>query len=112
MSNAASEKLLEVAQRIRELREIENISEADMASKTEVSLEQYLAYEAGKLDFPFSFIHKCSLVFGVGMTDLLEGQSAHLSSYTVTRKGEGHDTAKEPRAAVPQQDRRAVLCAV
>ena len=95
MSNVASEKLQEVARRIRDLREIENISEAEMAVKTEVSLEQYLAYEAGKLDFPFTFIHKCSLVFGVGMTDLLEGQSAHLSSYTVTRKGEGHDTAKE-----------------
>ena len=95
MSTVDSEKLLEVAQRIREMRVIENITEAEMAAKTEVSLEQYLAYEAGQLDFPFTFIHKCAQVFGVGMTDLLEGQSAHLSSYTVTRKGEGHATAKE-----------------
>ena len=95
MTTVNSEKLLEVAVRIREMREIQNISEADMAQRTEVTLEQYLAYEAGQLDFPFTFIHKCSLVLGVGMTDLLEGQSAHLSSYTVTRKGEGHNTAKE-----------------
>ena len=27
--------------------------------------------------------------------DLLEGQSAHLSSYTVTRRGRGQQTAKE-----------------
>ncbi|MGN0635404.1 MAG: AMP-binding protein [Acutalibacteraceae bacterium] len=95
MTTVNSEKLLEVAVRIREMREIKNISEAEMAERTEVTLEQYLAYEAGQLDFPFTFIHKCSLVLGVGMTDLLEGQSAHLSSYTVTRKGEGHNTAKE-----------------
>ena len=95
MTTVNSEKLLEVAVRIREMREIKNITEAEMAERTEVTLEQYLAYEAGQLDFPFTFIHKCSLVLGVGMTDLLEGQSAHLSSYTVTRKGEGHNTAKE-----------------
>ena len=95
MSTVNAEKLSEVAQRIREMRIIENITEADMAAKTEVTLEQYLQYEAGMLDFPFTFLHKCAQVFGVGMTDLLEGQSAHLSSYTVTRKGEGHATAKE-----------------
>ena len=95
MSTVDAGKLLEVAQRIREMRIIENITEADMAAKTEVTLEQYLQYEAGMLDFPFTFLHKCALAFGVDMTDLLEGQSAHLSSYTVTRKGEGHATAKE-----------------
>ena len=60
-----------------------------------MSLEDYKAYENGELDFPFTFIHKCSLAFGIGITDLLEGQSAHLSSYTVTRKGQGQETAKE-----------------
>ena len=53
-------------------------------------------YEQGQLDFPFTFLHKCALAFGISITDLLEGQSAHLSSYTVTRKGMGMETAKEP----------------
>ncbi len=88
-------KLLEVAERIREMREIFGFTVEEMAEKTEVSLEQYKQYENGELDFPFTFIHKCSLAFGIGMTDLLEGHSAHLSSYTVTRKGEGQETAKE-----------------
>ena len=95
MALAASEKLLEIAQRIREMREIESISEQEMARKTEVSLEDYRQYEAGALDFPFTFIHKCAQVFGIGITDLLEGASAHLTSYTVTRKGEGQNTAEE-----------------
>ncbi len=88
-------KLLEVAARIREMREITGLSAEEMAEKTEVSVEEYLRYERGENDFPFSFIHKCSLAFGIGMSDLLEGSSAKLSSYTVTRKGQGQETAKE-----------------
>ena len=95
MSTAQAEKLYEVALRIKEMREIAGISETEMAEKTEVSLEEYKAYEAGKLDFPFTFIHKCALAFGIDMTDLLEGKGANLSSYTVTRKGQGKQTAKE-----------------
>ena len=95
MAAVSNDKLLEVALRIREMREIAGISTEEMAEKTEVSVEEYKDYEAGKLDFPFSFIHKCALSFGLGITDLLEGHSAHLSSYTVTRKGQGQQTAKE-----------------
>ena len=95
MATIGVEKLKEVAARIRDMREISGFSVEEMAKKTEVSPEEYSGYEAGERDFPFTFIHKCSLAFGIGITDLLEGQSAHLSSYTVTRKGQGQETAKE-----------------
>ena len=95
MTTVSTEKLKEVAERIREMRVICGSSEEEMARKTEVGLDEYRLYEDGAKDFPFTFIHKCSLAFGIGITDLLEGQSAHLSSYTVTRKGQGQQTAKE-----------------
>ncbi len=95
MATFETNKLMEIAVRIREMREIFGFTIKEMAEKTEVSVEQYIQYENGQLDFPFTFIHKCSLAFGIGITDLLEGHSAHLSSYTVTRKGEGQETAKE-----------------
>ena len=95
MSTLSSNKLQEVALRIREMREIFDFDEVTMAEKTEVSVAEYRQYESGELDFPFTFIHKCALAFGIGMTDLLEGSSAHLSSYTVTRRGQGQQTAKE-----------------
>ena len=95
MATVDAEKLLEVASRIREMREITGFTEAEMAEKAEVSVEEYRAYEAGQKDFPFTFIHKCALAFNIGITDLLEGRSANLSSYTVTRKGHGQETAKE-----------------
>ena len=94
MNNAAN-PLQEIALRIREMRGIMGFTSAEMAEKTEIPVEQYLAFESGEIDLPFSFIHKCALAFGIEITDLLEGQSAHLSNYTITRKGKGVTTARE-----------------
>ena len=94
-TETAKGQLLEIAERIRDMREIMGFSEAEMAEKTEVSLALYKAYETGEVDLPFTFIHKCALAFGVDITDLLEGHSSTLTSYTVTRKGMGQQTAKE-----------------
>lgn len=95
MQELEQERLLAVAKRIKEMREISDLSIESMAEKTEVTPEEYLEYEEGKKDFPFSFIHKCALAFDLSITALLEGRSPHLSSYTVTRKGKGEQTAKE-----------------
>ena len=95
-TSRVANQLAEVAFRIREMRHICGFTEAEMAQNTDTTVEQYHAYEAGLADLPFTFIHKCALAFGLGITDLLEGHSgAHLMSYTVTRKGEGQRTAKE-----------------
>ncbi len=94
-TNTAKEQLMEIAARIKELREIMGWSIAEMAEKTEVSEEKYIAFETANADIPFSFIHKCALAFDVEMTELLEGRTAKLSTYTVTRKGKGQKTAKE-----------------
>ena len=88
-------QLMEVAFRIKEMREVCGFSVEEMAEKTDITAEQYLEYEKGTADFPFSFIHKCAKAFGIGKTDLLEGKSSNLSSYTVTRKGQGKITSKE-----------------
>ena len=78
------------------MREIMGWSTKEMADKTEVSEAEYITYEAGEADLPFTFIHKCALAFDIDLTDLLEGNNAaRLSSYTVTRKGMGQKTAKE-----------------
>lgn len=90
-----SDQLRDVASRIKGMREIMSLSESEMAEKTEVSLADYKNYESGSVDLPFSFIHKCALVFSIDITDLLEGESTTLTSYTVTRKGQGVQTAKE-----------------
>ena len=93
--NKMNNELKEVAFRIKEMREIAGYTPEEMAEKVDISAEQYISYEQGTADFPFSFIHKCAKVFNIGKTDLLEGRSSNLSSYTVTRKNQGKITSKE-----------------
>ena len=82
-------KILEMANRIRDLRELLNISVAEMAANTGISEEEYLACEAGQRDLNFTFIYRCANAFRVNVTDIIEGVSPTLKSYTVTRQGAG-----------------------
>ena len=60
-TETAKNQLLEIAERIRDMREIMGFSESEMAEKTEVSLALYKDYESGEVDLPFTFIQKCAL---------------------------------------------------
>ncbi|MBO4323350.1 MAG: cupin domain-containing protein, partial [Clostridia bacterium] len=83
------DKIKEMAGRIKTLREIEDITIAEMAKKTDVSVEEYTACEEGKSDLSFAFIYRCAIAFNVDVTDIIEGSSPRLASFTVTRKGKG-----------------------
>jgi len=91
----ATTKIMDVALRIWELREVSGYTREEMAQKLGLSLETYDKYESGNEDLPFSFIHNCAVLFGVELTDLLEGWSAHLTTYTVMRRGKGRVTSRE-----------------
>ena len=82
-------KIREVAGRIRELREISGLTIEEMAKHTGISTDEYIACEAGSRNLSIAFLYRCVLIFGVDMSDLLEGRSAKLRSYALTRKGEG-----------------------
>ena len=88
-------QLKKVALRICEMRAILGYTAAEMAEKAGVSEEAYLSYESGTVDMPFTFMHKFAKACGVEITDILEGHSAKLTGYTVTRRGEGLVTAEE-----------------
>ena len=88
-------QLQRIALRIREMRQILGYTTAQMAEMTDLSEETYISYESGTIDLPFTFMHKCAKVYGIELTEILEGDSAKLSGYTITRKGEGLITASE-----------------
>ena len=88
-------QLERIALRIREMRNILGFSTAQMAELSELTEATYIEYESGKVDLPFTFMHKCAKACGIEITDILEGHSAKLSGYTVTRRGEGLTTASE-----------------
>ncbi len=87
-------KLGEIARRIKELREIEGLTVEEMAQKTSVSVEEYIACENGQSDLNFAFIYRCANVFKVDVTDIIEGKSPTLKSFIVTRSGEGQRIEK------------------
>ena len=82
-------KIREVAARIRELREISGFTVEEMAARTNLSVEEYIACEAGQRNLSIAFLYRCTLSFGVDFGDLLEGRSPKLRSYDLTRSGEG-----------------------
>ena len=87
-------KIKEMAGRIKELREIEGLTPEEMAVKTAVSTEEYIQCEAGNSDLNFAFIYRCALALNVNVTDIIEGYSPRLKSYTVTRSGAGQKIAQ------------------
>ncbi len=95
-----SEQVLAVAHRIHALREIRGLSSVEMAALCGENHADYLALETGKADFQFTFIYKCAQVLGVEITELLSGNEAKLSSYTVTRSGKGKATVVEQNVEI------------
>ena len=87
-------KIKEMAGRIRALREIEGLEPSQMAAKTGVSTEEYIRCESGESDLNFAFIYRCALALNVNVTEIIEGYSPKLKSYTVTRAGAGQEIAK------------------
>ena len=87
--NGLDVKIREMARRIKELREIENLSVEYMAEKCGVSLEEYIACEKGERDLSFAFLYLCAGALSVNVTEIIEGESPKLKSYTITRNGAG-----------------------
>jgi len=79
----------EIAERIRALRDILDLSEKEMAEHIGCTVEEYKNAEQGETDFSFTFIYKCAEKFGVDMIELLTGDNPRLSFYTIVRKDKG-----------------------
>ena len=92
-SVSVDQKIKEMAKRIKELREIEGLSVEEMAREVGVTAEEYLSCERGEQDLNFAFIYLCANALSVNVTDIIEGYSPNLVSYTVTRRGEGQKVA-------------------
>lgn len=84
-----NEKIYEIAERIRGLREDFGISIAEMAQLVEVSEDEYISYEEGKYDFSFTFLYKVATRLGLDISELITGSSPTLSIYTHVKKGKG-----------------------
>jgi acetyl-CoA synthetase len=83
------QQILQIARRIGELRRIVGKTPEEMASVTNTTVEYYLDSEEGKNDFSFTFVYNCARAFGVDITELITGENAKLSTFSIVRRGEG-----------------------
>lgn len=83
------EKIMAIAERLKGMRDVLDISVQEMADVTGVALEDYIQYESGLKDFSFTFLYKAANRFGIDMTDLITGEFPHLTGFSIVRKGEG-----------------------
>lgn len=86
-----TEQLIEIGQRLRALREIVGLSEEQMASQCDVSVQVLQEYERGERDFSFSFLYTAAGILGVDVVDIMSGDSPKLSICSVAKKGEGYE---------------------
>lgn len=83
------EKIKEIASRVRELRELSEISAEKMAEYLQVSDETYEKYENGTEDIPASVLFEIAHRLQVDMATLLTGEEPRMNIFTVTRNGKG-----------------------
>ncbi len=83
------ETILEIAARVRELRELSNITAAAMASSLGIEEAVYNDYENGRKDVPASILIEIAKVLKVDSTVLLTGREGRLHIFSVTRAGKG-----------------------
>lgn len=80
-------RVTEIAERIKGLREMMDLTPAEVAQAVGVTEEEYLDCENAKTDFNFTFLYKCADTFGVDIIELLTGENPHLSFYSCRAEG-------------------------
>jgi len=83
------EQIKQIADRLRGMREVLDISTDSAASTCAISIEQYLNFESGKVDIPVSILHRMAQKYNFNLTSLLTGEEPLMHSYTLTRKDKG-----------------------
>lgn len=79
----------DIGNRIKELRELSDITIADFAEEMGVEKEIYEKYEVGEIDIPASFVNEIANRFGVDLGLLLTGVETRMSIFDVTRADKG-----------------------
>jgi mannose-6-phosphate isomerase-like protein (cupin superfamily) len=84
-----TEQIKQIAERIREIKEISGISAETLASKLGLQYDTYLNYESGNYDIPVGIIISISELFNIEMSVMLGGDNPKLRIFSVVRNGKG-----------------------
>jgi len=84
-----TEQIQQIAERIKEIREISGISAETLAGQLGIPIDTYLKYESGDTDIPVGIIFEISELFNIELSVMLGGDNPKLRIYGVVRNGKG-----------------------
>ncbi|MBN1782181.1 cupin domain-containing protein [bacterium] len=84
-----SKQLIQIAKRLKKVREENEISLEWAAAAFELSPNELRAYEAGEEEIPVSFLYVAAKKYGVELSELLTGEEPSQQLYALTRAGQG-----------------------
>lgn len=84
-----TDQIKQIAERIKEIREISAVSAETLAGKLGISKDLYMQYESGESDIPVGIVFNISEIFNVELSVMLGGDNPKLRIYGVVRNGKG-----------------------
>jgi mannose-6-phosphate isomerase-like protein (cupin superfamily) len=81
------EKIKQVADRVRELREIFRVTAETLAKEIHLEVDEYRRYESGTEDIPVGVLYQIASHFNIELSSLITGEEPKLHSYCLTRAG-------------------------
>ena len=89
------------------LRDVLDIPVEDIAELCGVSVDTYYSMEEGSGELSVSNLQKISKRYGIALDVLLFGEEPHMSSYFLTRKGQGMSVERRKEYKVLQAQRHS-----
>ncbi len=84
-----NEQIKQIAERLRGLRDVLDLSPEEVAESCQLSVEAYLEMESGNKDISVSALQQIARKYEVSLDVLMFGEEPKMNSYFLTRKGAG-----------------------
>ncbi|MBP1594424.1 MAG: transcriptional regulator [Bacteroidetes bacterium] len=79
------EQIKQIAERLRGLREVLELSVEDVVRDCGLSIEEYAQAESGESDISVSMLQKVARKYGVALDALMFGEEPKMSTYFLTK---------------------------
>lgn len=89
------ETINEIAARVRELREVCDYTQEQLASELGLDPAVYAGYEQNG-DFPISVIYEIANKFNVDFNEIITGEPSRIDTFQVVRRGKGKSISRFP----------------
>ena len=84
-----NDQIKQIAERLRGLRDVLELTAEDIARDSDISAEEYRLAETGDYDISVSMLQKIARTYNIALDALMFGEEPKMSSYFVTRAGKG-----------------------